>query len=552
VVVMHTQSSGGDQSPRGKHDDYARLESLGELAVDPIMDVWSNTPTSDSDIRLDTVSRSIPQHPSQIHVTRNGAVDWSYAPYEQDRKPDDIVYDENGDIISPLDEFNSRVGHVFCGTGDLDFPIGRLDSQAYPYSNCLDVDLLSALILTFFKLDEMTLPLPESLKAGTTATRLGPIPVMRDGTETNEELLLGVFPGEATSMFVEQYKRRAAVETGFDNTMVLAYAQDHEGYLMIPEDWLLGEYEADIVLWGPLQAEHIMEGNLHMVNELLNNDVHEPSDPLGVYGRTQYPEEAFPEHQPDLTPEAGTRLTTPPEYLFTPVDIPLDLNFPTEVPRGQQMVQMAWEGGDPGVDHPRIRIERNEAGTWIPITTQAGRVIDEGMPDILLATTPDPLAPFVVEQSHRWWMAWEAIDHAVDRTGLPTGTYRVVVEGQRYTGGNTTWPWNTESYEVLSPEFEVVPSVLDLSMGPEGLTAAFTAHSDNFRLISLDGNPQGDNPLEGDVTVEYFDGTTLIDSQVVNPETAEERSLLAVIEPAAPFTEIRVTDAFGNTGKLTP
>ena len=48
-------------------------------------------------------------------------------------------------------------------------------------------------------------------------------------------------------MYTEQFRRRVAAEAGFENSMMVSYSQDHEGYLMIPEDWLLGEYEADIV-----------------------------------------------------------------------------------------------------------------------------------------------------------------------------------------------------------------------------------------------------------------------------------------------------------------
>ena len=60
-------------------------------------------------------------------------------------------------------------------------------------------------------------------------------------------------------MYAEQFRRRSKAELGFENAITVGYAQDHEGYLMIPEDWLVGGYEANINIWGPLQGEHIME-----------------------------------------------------------------------------------------------------------------------------------------------------------------------------------------------------------------------------------------------------------------------------------------------------
>lgn len=562
VVAMFTQSSGGDQSPRGVQEDFARMESIGDLAVDGILDLWADVPTSADPIRLQTASRSIPQHPSQIQVTRGGTVDWQYLPYEEGRLSDEVVYDTDGTtILSPLDEFNTKYGHVFCGTGDLDFPVGRLDTDAYPYSNCMDVDLMSRLIQTFFKLEEVPLPLPESLKGGTTASRVGPIPVLHeDGTTTTEELLMGFFPGESTSLYTEQYKRRASAETGHANTMMVSYAQDHEGYLLIPEDWLLGEYEADITVWGPLQAEHIMEGNLVMIEEVLAGDEHLDPDPLGYYARTVYEDKPLPTAAPDETPAAGIGLSEPPpwadslgtfdgeevQWAYTPLDLTPQLGIPAQVPRGQHVVQFAWYGGDPGVDNPTVLVERQEGGAWVPHTTHAGRPVTEALPDVLLTHTPYPLRPVTDLQEHVYWAAWQPLGHVRDRTGLPLGRYRLKVTGSQYVGGSTTWPWNTETYEVTSPEFEVVPAVLNVAWDGTTLTASLPAPADGYRLIHLDGNHQGDNPIVGPVVVTFQTAGGPVE-QTVDPISEGGRSRLPVTDPGG-ITGITVTDAFGNTG----
>ena len=559
VVVMYTQGSGGDQSPGGRQRDFARMESVGALAADRILAVYDDTPTSADPIRLQTVSRSIPQHPSQIEVTRDGTVDWRYELYDPDRVADGVVYESDGSIRSPLDEFNTRVGHVFCGTGDLDLPVGKLDSDVFPYNNCMDVDLLSRLILTFFKLDEIPLPLPESLKAGTTATRLGPIPVLREGSESSEELLVGFFPGETTSLYTEQYKRRAAAETGFGNAMVVGYSQDHEGYLLIPEDFLLGEYEADIYLWGPLGGEHVMEGNLQMVSETLSDELHHDPDPLGYYARTTYADHDLPTAAPDQTANAGTPITAEPawvadldpegdRWLYTPLGIAPELSIPAQVPRGQ-LAQLTWYGGDPGVDNPHVVIERHEGGSWTPITTGAGRVIDEALPDVLLTHTPYPLAPFTAQQDHLWWAAWQTVGHYHDRMGLPLGTYRLRVSGKSYAGGSTTWPWATTDYTLTSAEFEVVPAQLSVSFDGASLYASFVGSPEGFRLIDLDGSERGDNPLAGPIEVTWTapsgDGSTTEQGVLDGRRTRFDGI-------PADATLITVTDAYGNQGSWTP
>ena len=50
---------------------------------------------------LGIVAQSIAKF-EDIRVTRNGDVDWTYQPFDH-YVPDDIIYDANGDIISPLD-----------------------------------------------------------------------------------------------------------------------------------------------------------------------------------------------------------------------------------------------------------------------------------------------------------------------------------------------------------------------------------------------------------------------------------------------------------------
>lgn len=561
VVVMFTQGSGGDASPAGRQDDYARMETLGELGAPLIRALYDQIPTSADPIRMETASRAIPKHPSQIRVTRGGTVDWTYTPYDPNAVPDGIVYGPDGAIESPIDEFNVAYGGVFCGTGDLDFPVGRIGTEAYPYSNCMDVELISRLLLVFFDIaeEDLSLPLPETLKANTTASRLGPLPTLYpDGTTRAEDLLIGFFPGESTAMYTEQWRRRVEAELGYVQPLMISYAQDHEGYLLIPEDWLLGEYEADIGVWGPLEGEHVLEGVLSYADELLSTDVREDPDPHGYFAPTAYPSRDLPTAAPDLTPTAGTRLTVPPAYLWIPEGQVLDLSVPAQVPRVQGLVQIAWEGGDPGVDNPEVTVERLEGGQWVPLRSHTGRLISEAQPDILLSWTPDPLRaedfngngqldPEEEKQTHYWWAGWQAVTHDHDRASLPLGTYRLRVNGLSYGGGNPTWPWDGVPYALTSPEFEVVPAQITVTLGEGGVFASLRAPSDGFRMVHVDGSHLGDNPVLGPVAVTVTTVAGTEDVTIV-PEPSGQRSWLPL--DLTDVVEITVTDAHGNVGAL--
>ena len=59
LIIGHFQLGGGDASPVGVDNDFARLESIGELAADSIYDLWDRTPTSSQPIRLETITHSI-------------------------------------------------------------------------------------------------------------------------------------------------------------------------------------------------------------------------------------------------------------------------------------------------------------------------------------------------------------------------------------------------------------------------------------------------------------------------------------------------------------
>ncbi len=559
IVVAMLQGAGGDSSPGGSDDFYARLETVGEYAAGPIYELWASTPTGAATITLETVGRAVPEGHQDIHVTRDGSVDWYYPPYDEGYTPDDVVYNTDGSIASPLDEFNVPYGAAFCGEDPPYLP-GFAPAQAFPYNACVDVDKMVDLIAGFFDLsdEEKALPLTESTKAYVTAARIGPLPILwDDGTEVEDDFLLSFFPGEVTAMYSEQFRRRAEAELGFEHSMVVGYAQDHEGYLLIPEDWLQGGYEADINIWGPLQGEHIMEGLLTMSEELLLTPEVEQADPCDKFGIPSYGTETpLPTAKPDITAEAGTLLDTPQAYLYSPLysedeqeaGTLVDIVVPAEVPRVQGLVQFAWMGGDPGVDFPLVTLEFQRDGTWETVTTGSGRTVTNG-PDILVTTTPDPLTPDTELQTWTWYAAWQAVAHDGDRAGLPEGVYRLRVDGNTFVDdGATTWPWAYAPYVVYSPEFRVAPAAITVSASGGSVSAYLAAPSRGYRLVGMEGSVRGANPLVYDLatlTFDYDDG-----SQSSVDLAGSRGSGVTTFSGAVPAgaTGVTVTDVYGNSG----
>ena len=120
---------------------------------------WS-TPTTTGPIHLETVTRSIDSHRDSIQVHRDYGT-LVYTPVNPNMTPDDIVYDEQGRVITPIDEFNVPYGAAFCGQ-ESDLPLPGIGSEAFPYNTCADVDAVTGAFALFFGIFDVEKPLPES------------------------------------------------------------------------------------------------------------------------------------------------------------------------------------------------------------------------------------------------------------------------------------------------------------------------------------------------------------------------------------------------------
>ena len=562
VVVGHFQGGAGDISPGGlglHGHPYARMEGISEFAATSLYELWSTTPTSSDPFILEIVTRSISQGQEEIHVTRDGTVDWHYLPFQEDYVPDEQIFDADGNIISPLDEFNTDFGAVFCGYEEPFLSTGAMGATTYPYNGCTKISIMSTVLYGVFNLSEFfpdgfPLPMPASTKAQTSSLKLGPVSIKQaDGSIVQEDIFMGFFPGEATSYYRRHYQDRVQNELGLSNVILGDYAQDHEGYLLIPEDWLAGGYEPNINIWGPLQAEHIMEGNLEM-SSLLQTVEREDPNPNGEFDSTVYSERPLPTATPDQTLLAGTVAETLSEDIYTPLDIEVTAQPNATLPRVQGLAQFTWEGGDPAVDNPTVLLEyKDAAGNWIEVQTASGRTVDDTMPDILLTHTPTPLAPFESTQGHQWWAGWQTVAPTSpnsERMGLPVGEYRFHVYGHHFTGDESTYPWSAEEYDVTSTPFSIEPAEITLSIDVESdsVRASIQGPEWGYRLVDIDGSATGANPPLGvTLTLHYADGSTA----TISDGTLDGQEILFSEIDLSNIDSIEATDVFNNQGVWT-
>jgi hypothetical protein len=149
-------------------------------------------------------------------------------------------------------------------------------------------------------------------------------------------------------------------------------------------------------------------------------------------------------------------------------------------------------------------------------------------------------------QSTYYWIGWQAVGTNTDRMGFPEGVYRFHIYGKSYTGNNNVWPWDTEDYNLTSPEFTVAPAELTIDVQEEQISIALMGHEQGFRLLSMDGSSNGANPpIQATLFLTHSDGTT---TEITQEPVVENGYLLYTGIDLSDTIQIDSVDAYGNTG----
>jgi neutral ceramidase len=532
VVVMHLQSAGGDNSPSGHGGidcnvhpgasgdpclSWATTEGHGRAAAQTLMNAWQQAGTSMKDtIELDMLSKSVETGPDPKTFTiRGGAL--AYAPFDRSKTPDGKVYDDAGNILSPIDEFNAPVGAGLCQDATAMFPAAAIpgDDGIKPYGSCLLLDQAAPILGQIFQVDlkvDETHPVCETTRTTISALRIG-------------DYLIGTMPGEMTVLLADYLRSKSPVPA--DHTILVSYSQGHMGYLLRPEDWLMGGYEPSVTFWGPLAAEYVGEQLLALM----------PQAMMPTRVATATVTDMLDKDDP--APMAGTIPATVPADVWARTGHPAQAQPAATIPRVSGIATFVWIGDDPLVKTPHVQLQvETTPGVYAPVTRRSGRDVEDQ--DISLAYTPDPLQRSG-PQTHVWVAEWQAVpwlgapnlDSLDDRGGVPLGNYRFHVDGNG-------WSVDSDPFQVVAGGVEATAT--------RGSSIAVTVswHAPKgFRLMDMNLPSNQPVPVRSQqVTVALLDASG---AQLSSSAQTTDANGAVSVGSNASATQVKVTDRFGNS-----
>lgn len=530
VFGFFLQGNAGDISPGGDdrgHNDFERLQLIGERS-------WRVVEAA-----LDTMemSRDVP-----VGIV-TGRVRISH---------DDLGYGE-GEYFDRGVLCENSVGYFRYGAFQC---VEGFHEDEDPATKFEDGELACV-----FAVECLTdgYPVPQFQKTVLSIARLG-------------SLALVSMPGEPLSQFGRDHSDRI-VDTvdGVTDATIIGYSQDHHFYLLNEDDWLQGGYEPSRDIWGWKLGPYLSDNSVKIAQELNR----EPAERAIDEGNLK------PMYWPG-TPEekAWVELT---ESTGDPAGIVLDV--PAQVERLDEVV-LRWNGGHPGVDIPRVVLQRAD-GT--PVTKPGGMTYDDAAFEMIVEYHGDCGRSQC--NDHQWAVRWQ------ERVDFPLGSYRFAVEGRALSGGTVG------DYAFTSGTFEIVAStklsVSDVAFDgdalvgsivepplvrlvPDGDEGAMSVENSAFLMRSEEVPSRLGAPLSGDVqvtgTIRAPGGmSTPVDTTVTLSSANMTRRRLTGIDamgvpqytndreyPTSRFSlaglaggagdhyvELTLTDAAGNLGTIT-
>ncbi|MBL0214406.1 MAG: hypothetical protein IPQ07_11015 [Myxococcales bacterium] len=543
VVVMHLQSAGADVSASGhggvdcnahpgKPSDpcfsWTGEEGHGRAAVTELMAAWTSAGAAMRDsIELEMLTRSVETGPfPETYKIRDGAL--TYAPFDLNRVPDGVVM-EGGKLASPIDEYNAPVGAALCETGEPMFPAAQIPGTEgiLPYGSCLRLDVAGGILGGIFKIDfgvDETHPVCETTRTTVSALRIG-------------EYLLGTMPGELSVLLAGRVRELSPLP---DKTIVVGYAQGHIGYMLRPEDWVLGGYEPSVTFGGPLEAELVAE-RLAALLPLALTPMREDGT---TDGATRLATATITDNLPKDEPAQmrGTVPATVPDLVYARTGKPAQAQPQATISRVSGIATFTWIGDDPLTRTPHVTLQKETGtpGAFANVTRRSGRPVEDM--EVTIAYTPSPLQRSG-PQTHFWVAEWQAVpwvgapglDNLSDRGGLPLGNYRFHVEG-------AGWSLDSDPFAVIAGG--VVLGAPSRTAGNVKVGVSWHAPK-GWRLMDMSLSSNQPVPVRSQqVTVELL---TAADAVLSSATVATDASGNAQVADLGSAAKVRVQDRFGNT-----
>ena len=230
-----------------------------------------------------------------------------------------------------------------------------------------------------------------------------------------EDLLFFSLPGEPGTGLSRKMVS-ALAPLGATTVLPVGYSQDHYGYLLEEDDWLRGGYEPTVSAYGWKFGPYLLA---QLEDFVATIDAPQTPPDLAVV--------------PDALPRAVSDSTGPAAVVTQPQDA---ARLTTHV--------FEFEGSDPALGTPRVSLEKEEAGGFVPVHASPTRLVVNG-PELMVryAATPTFKAdPDTLTRRHLWTIRFETIP------STELGRYRLVARGSMKSG----------PYELISRVFTVSKS----------------------------------------------------------------------------------------------
>ena len=397
-----------------------------------------------------------------------------------------------------------------------------------PYASCLRIDLAAPVLGSLFHFDfmtDITHPVCETTRTTISALRIG-------------DYLIGTMPGELTVLLARYLRTKSPISA--DHTILVGYAQGHVGYMLRPEDWMLGGYEPSVTFWGPLEAEHIAEQAVALWPSVLGTTRADGSTPTG---RMSIPTNNDGLMIDDPAPEAGTVPATVPPDAWVRTGAPATSQPPSTIPRVAGVATFVFYGDDPNVQTPHVTLQKKTTGnTFVDVTRNSGRVVDDL--DLVRAYSPSPLQRGTGPQHHIWAIDWQAVpwlgapglDDMTHRAAVPLGDYRFHVDGKG-------WSLDSAPFTVVAGGLAITGAMVNGA----NLDVTTTLHAPKgWRLLDMTAPSNNHTPYGGQLlTLQRFTtGNVPLGTTV---QATSDASGKVSIPNVAGTTSVSVTDAFGNS-----
>jgi neutral ceramidase len=290
-----------------------------------------------------------------------------------------------------------------------------------------------------------------------------------------DDLAIITMPGESSTKLGENIVNAVKTVPGIKDAFVMGYALDHNGYMMVDDDWLSGGYEPTITFWGWKFARYAGDQGVDLFNELMTGTA----------------AKKLPATVPSMAADPYTPIV-PSDSMAAPA---ISTDVPTTPLARLNTINVSFHGGDPGLGTPLVSLQGKGANDafadvktngWIPVSNLHGYA----MQTFYEATPTFKANPTATSRAHLWRVQYEAPQ------GLPLGTYRFHVTGKANMGGTAT------AYELTSSAFQVVASTaltLDTKVAANGKTIVIDA-----TLKYPQGHPTYANAPSGDWQLTNF------------------------------------------------